>query len=472
MRVHPKAPNADVVPGTAGAGRRARPRRGWRGLLLCTATTLTLLAGVLPATVAAADPANPSDRQIADAQAAAQANATELGRLTGVLAGIDGDIARLGIAAQEALDRYDRTTQELIAALDAVTQAQSGLDAAHAAEAAAREQLRQLARRAYMSAPTATAGGLLVAQNPNEAVEALDTRRFIAQRQSEITSAVSAAVVASSNAEASRRSAQQAAERLQAQAAVDKDAAITILRENEAKRAALDAQRVQANAAAAAAAVALSGLQDQRAAYDAWAAEQARQAELERQRQAAIAAERDRQRVAAQQEQQRLQASAPPPSAVSTGGDGASTYRPPIASYAPPADGASWVPPLSPGSYYISSCFCARWGSFHDGDDLAAALGTPIMAIGAGRVVAAGPASGFGNWVVIDHGNGAYSIYGHMRILTVSVGQTVSPGQLIAYVGSEGQSTGPHLHLSIRLGGISGPAVDPEVWLALRGVYL
>ncbi|MCU1688112.1 MAG: DNA-directed polymerase subunit beta [Jatrophihabitantaceae bacterium] len=59
-----------------------------------------------------------------------------------------------------------------------------------------------------------------------------------------------------------------------------------------------------------------------------------------------------------------------------------------------------------------------------------------------------------------------------MRTLTVSVGQTVSPGQLIAYVGSEGQSTGAHLHLSIRLGGISGTAVDPQVWLAQRGVYL
>ncbi|MCW2602770.1 MAG: hypothetical protein JWN61_905, partial [Pseudonocardiales bacterium] len=71
-----------------------------------------------------------------------------------------------------------------------------------------------------------------------------------------------------------------------------------------------------------------------------------------------------------------------------------------------------------------------------DGDDLAAPL-TPITATGAGSVVAAGPASGFGNWIVIDHGNGAFTVYGHMRTLTVSVGQTVSPGQLIAYVGSE-----------------------------------
>ncbi|MCU1689865.1 MAG: Peptidase, partial [Jatrophihabitantaceae bacterium] len=355
---------------------------------------------------------------------------------TGVLAGIDGDIARLGIAAQASLDRYDQTTRDLMAALDAVTQAQSALDAAHAAEATAREDFRQLARQAYMSAPTLTAGDLLVADNPNQLVEVLDTRRFIAERQSDITAAVSAAVMESSNAVAGRRAAQQAAERLQAQAAVDKVAALATLRDNEAKRAALAAQREQLNAAAAAAAAALSGLQDQRAAYDAWAAEQ------------------ERQRIAAEQAQ-RQQVSTP-------------TSR----SYAPPADGASWVLPLSPGSYSISSCFCARWGTFHDGDDLAAPLGTPILAIGAGSVVAAGPASGFGNWVVIDHGNGAFSVYGHMRTLTVSVGQTVSPGQLIAYVGNEGQSTGAHLHLGIRLGGINGTAVDPQVWLAQRGVYL
>ncbi|MCW2605024.1 MAG: rane protein [Pseudonocardiales bacterium] len=433
---------------------------------------------------AAADPANPSDKQIADAQANANANAAELGRLTGVLAGIDGDIARLSIAAQAALDRYDQTTRDLQAALEAVTAAQAALDTAKIAEEAAREQLRELARQAYISAPTISGGGLLVAKDPSELGDIADTRRFLAQHQSEVTAAVSRAVVESSNADATRRSAQQLAETLQVQASADKDAAIAILRENESKRAALAVQREQVNAQAAAAAGALAGLKDQRAAYDAWAAEQERQRIAEQQRQAAIAAEQQRQAgIAAEQERQRIieqqrqQASAPPPSSGgssapsgSSGSSGGST-APPSKAYAPPTDGAAWVVPINPGSYYVSSCFCSRWGTFHWGTDLAASLGTPIMAIGDGTVIASGPASGFGNWVVIDHHNGYVSIYGHMRILNVSRGQEVRAGQLIAYVGSEGESTGAHLHLEIRTG-IGGTAYDPEVWLAVRGVYL
>lgn len=441
---------------------RAHRARALAGLLaLCTA----LSAFLAYAGPSSADPVNPSDQQIAAAQANANANAVELGRLTGVLAGIDGDIARLSVAAQEALDRYAQTSADLQTALVAADAAQQELQTAQAAEAVARAQLRDFARKAYMSAPTISGGGLLVAKEPSELGDITDTRRFLAAHQSDATAAVSRAVVQSSNAAATRRGAQQRAEALQARASADKDAAIAILRDNEAKRAALAVVREQTNAAAAAAAGALSGLQDQRAAYESWSAEQARLAELERQRQAAIAAEQQRQRLLEQQRQQ-----------ASSGSSGASTSSGPAApapprAYAPPTDGATWVAPINPSSYYVSSGFAARWGTFHYGTDLAGSLGTPIMAIGAGTVIAAGPASGFGNWVVIDHGNGYVSIYGHMRVLNVSRGQQVSAGQLIAYVGSEGESTGPHLHLEIRTG-IGGTAYDAEVWLAVRGVYL
>jgi murein DD-endopeptidase MepM/ murein hydrolase activator NlpD len=459
---------------------RALRTRTLAGVLALCATLATFLAY---APASSADPVNPSDQQISEAQANATANAAQLGRLTGELAGIDGDIARLGIAAQEALDRYDQSTRDLQAALDAVTAAQAALDTARIAERAAREQLRELARQAYMSAPTVSGGGLLVAKDPSELGDIADTRRFLAQHQSDVTAAVTRAVVESSNADATRRAAQQRAESLQVQAAADKDAAIRILRDNQAKRAALAVQREQVNVQAAAAAGALAGLQDQRTAYDSWAAEQARLAELERQRQAAIAAEQQRQAaIAAEQQRQRIaeqqrqqdtssaSGAGTPSGGSSTTTTTASTATSPSA-YTPPADGAAWVLPLDPSTYYVSSCFCARWGTFHWGTDLAAPLGTPIMAIGDGTVIAAGPASGFGNWVVIDHHNGYVSIYGHMRILTVTRGQQVSAGQLIAYVGSEGVSTGAHLHIEIRTG-LGGTAFDPEVWLAVRGVYL
>lgn len=125
-----------------------------------------------------------------------------------------------------------------------------------------------------------------------------------------------------------------------------------------------------------------------------------------------------------------------------------------------------------PNTGPMTSCFCARWGSFHEGIDLGGALGSPILAVGDGTVIAAGPAEGYGNWVVIRHQNGDVSIYGHMRYYYVKVGQTVTAGQEIALVGAEGQATGPHLHLSIRVGGLSGPYVDPVPWLAARGVHI
>jgi murein DD-endopeptidase MepM/ murein hydrolase activator NlpD len=128
-----------------------------------------------------------------------------------------------------------------------------------------------------------------------------------------------------------------------------------------------------------------------------------------------------------------------------------------------------WVLP-NPGPY--TSCFCARWGTFHDGIDLAGPLGSPILAAGDGTVIRAGPASGFGNWVVIQHSNGDVTIYGHMRIYYVHVGQVVHAGQVIALVGAEGDATGPHLHFGVRLGSFTGPYTDPVPWLAARGVHV
>jgi murein DD-endopeptidase MepM/ murein hydrolase activator NlpD len=118
----------------------------------------------------------------------------------------------------------------------------------------------------------------------------------------------------------------------------------------------------------------------------------------------------------------------------------------------------------------VTTCFCMRWGKFHDGIDLAAPLGTPIHAAGAGTVVKVGPMSGYGLTIFIRHSNGDVSFYGHMARVFVKLGQRVTTGQVIAPVGNEGFSTGPHLHFSVYRGGVSGPAIDPKPWLAARGV--
>lgn len=90
---------------------------------------------------------------------------------------------------------------------------------------------------------------------------------------------------------------------------------------------------------------------------------------------------------------------------------------------------------------------------FHNGLDMAAASGTPILAAYDGDVVAADYSGSMGNYIMINHGSGLYTIYMHCSALYVSKGQTVSKGQNIAAVGSTGRSTGPHLHFSVRLNG-------------------
>jgi murein DD-endopeptidase MepM/ murein hydrolase activator NlpD len=127
----------------------------------------------------------------------------------------------------------------------------------------------------------------------------------------------------------------------------------------------------------------------------------------------------------------------------------------------------TWVRPSAGG---MSSCFCMRWGEMHEGIDLAGPLGSPIVAVGDGVVVEAGPSEGFGHWIVIRHANGDVSIYGHMYSVLVSVGQVVKAGQLIADIGADGEATGPHLHFGVREGGMTGPYVDPVPWLTARGV--
>jgi murein DD-endopeptidase MepM/ murein hydrolase activator NlpD len=110
----------------------------------------------------------------------------------------------------------------------------------------------------------------------------------------------------------------------------------------------------------------------------------------------------------------------------------------------------------------ITSPFGWRWGRMHEGIDLGAAYGTPIAAAAAGAVIYAGWEGGYGNLVVIDHGGGIATAYGHQSRIAVSVGQSVSQGETIGYVGSTGHSTGPHLHFEVR---VNGQAVDPLGYL-------
>lgn len=128
--------------------------------------------------------------------------------------------------------------------------------------------------------------------------------------------------------------------------------------------------------------------------------------------------------------------------------------------------------PMEKGTFVVSDIFGARGGA-HLGIDMAAADGTTIYSVSDGTVVAAGPASGFGNWIVVDsvdiNGRAFSAVYGHMwdSGVHVRVGDRVTAGQPIAQVGSAGESTGPHLHFEIVPGGrfTGGRQIDPMPWL-------
>ena len=111
----------------------------------------------------------------------------------------------------------------------------------------------------------------------------------------------------------------------------------------------------------------------------------------------------------------------------------------------------------------------------HDGVDLANKKGTPIYAVMGGTVVSSGPAQGYGQWIQIKHTDGSLTEYGHMSKRLVAVGAKVKAGQKIALVGSEGESTGPHLHLrtyrsASKTG--SGNGMNPIQYLKARGVSI
>ena len=122
----------------------------------------------------------------------------------------------------------------------------------------------------------------------------------------------------------------------------------------------------------------------------------------------------------------------------------------------------SFVRPVS--GYTFTSAFKWRWGRLHSGVDLAVPEGTPVRASDNGKVILAeNSGDGYGNYIILDHGNGFKTLYGHNSALCVSVGDIVSQGDLIAYSGSTGNSTGPHLHFEIHL---DDEKVDPERFLS------
>jgi murein DD-endopeptidase MepM/ murein hydrolase activator NlpD len=136
------------------------------------------------------------------------------------------------------------------------------------------------------------------------------------------------------------------------------------------------------------------------------------------------------------------------------------TPAPPPPAAPPPAVSAGFIWPVN-GT--LNSRFGPRWGSFHSGIDLGAAYGTGVAAAASGQVVLASYSGyGYGNYIIVRHGDGSETLYAHLSSIWVSLGQYVGQGEIIGAVGCTGWCTGPHLHFEVRIG---GSPVDPLAYL-------
>ena len=192
---------------------------------------------------------------------------------------------------------------------------------------------------------------------------------------------------------------------------------------------------------------------------------------------AEAAAAAERARVAAAAEAARVQAAAAERARAAAAAASAPASAPaasnPSRPSTPVASGQGWV---APSGGYVSSSYGPRpqrpvpgVGAFHYGTDLAVGCGTGVYAVTGGTVVSSGWLGSYGNWVLIDHGNGVQTGYAHNSTNLVSRGQQVSAGQTIALIGTTGASTGCHLHFETR---VNGARINPQPFMAARGVRL
>jgi murein DD-endopeptidase MepM/ murein hydrolase activator NlpD len=232
-----------------------------------------------------------------------------------------------------------------------------------------------------------------VSQQDNDAYDRLiETQDKLAQDEVALTAARDRAAKRSADAKAAVQS-------------------VALLKKDQEKAKAVLDQRIAALAAEA----------------DALAAEQTKLEDLIRQRQAAVEAARRAREAAGQ-----------------AAGNGLS--RLPRAGSGVSPSGFIW-PVHGP----VTSGYGPRWGRMHTGIDVAASGGTPLRAAKAGEVIYAGWLGGYGNTVLLDHGEGVATLYGHQSRIAATEGQILNQGDVLGFVGTTGHSTGNHLHFEIRV---------------------
>jgi murein DD-endopeptidase MepM/ murein hydrolase activator NlpD len=335
------------------------------------------------------------------------------------------------LAAQAALDA---ATQEAEAAEVALFQAQQAVGKAQ-------DEVSEIGRQAYMGGGQEAFGDLhllLDAEGPAEVLQQAATLDALGEERAETLGVMEIVEVQQARAEQAAQATVAERDRAAGAAAEAHAAAAKLLSGAQAEFDALALQKLALAQQLRDAEIRLLQMQGARDAARAWEAQQAA-------REAAAAAA----------------------SAVTTTAVPASS---PAGATRAPASSGGGAAALTSGR--VTSCYGSRWGTLHAGVDIAAPIGTPVFTPEGGVVLQAGPASGFGLAVAVQHGDGTITLYGHVNQVFVRAGQAVSAGEQIAEVGNRGQSTGPHLHFEVHKGGLYANRTNPAPWLTARGISL
>jgi murein DD-endopeptidase MepM/ murein hydrolase activator NlpD len=384
---------------------------GWR---CATRPLIALVAlAVLASPAAAQQPADPEAKQQANQERQravdAQINAATASeeQLRVELARLDGEVAAGEERTAAARARQAQAESQVAVLRTQVTEAE-------AAAVDARKKAAEQAVNAYMRPDRESATALLAARDPQQLSKMKALVGEVAQHNHAIIQGRVAAEGLLRQKKADGEQAQAQAEQASAQA----QAELAATTDHRAQQASVRDEVLRR----------ISGLRGEQAALDA---EEAQITTI-------IA---DRRRKLESDAKAKADADARAAAAQSA---------PPAANAVPGKISGSGL--IWPAKGTVSSGFGARWGTVHKGLDIAAPTGTPIWAAKAGEVIYAGEMSGYGNVVIVDHGGGMSTLYGHQSRIASSVGQQVAQGQVIGYVGSTGNSTGPHLHFEVRIG--------------------
>jgi murein DD-endopeptidase MepM/ murein hydrolase activator NlpD len=408
------------------------------------------------------DPSTQDERSRRDQVRAQQSQvASELDALKATDAQLESAVAILdeNLAVQETkVDDATRNVDQARATADAV---EARVQRSESNVTRIRDRVKDRAVRSYVTSDDDEAGLVLHADTPGDAEARRALNGLVSGSEVDLLDQLRAAREDAQRARAQADAAEAAADQRKSELEREQ-AELRIAREEQvAAEQALQGrigEYQQEAAALSAQEDSLTGVIRQKEAEAAARAEAARQAEAARKAEAdrqALAAAADK--VEADRAASRSTTTAPAPSSSTDAAPGPADET--TSPAAPPPSGSGLI---FPADGPITSGFGYRWGALHAGIDIGAVNGAPIHAAKSGTVIYASWMDGYGNFVLIDHGGGFVTAYAHQSQIAVSDGQQVSQGQTLGYVGSTGNSTGPHLHFETR---VNGTAVDPMNYL-------